>query len=85
MRFLTALTLLLVITLVGCLHDEDDGPTLLGSLVDQAIGGIWEGTDSDGTAIIALTTESGRLHWIAETGEQGFGTGSVIGSAVTFN
>jgi hypothetical protein len=53
--------------------------------VDQQIGGIWEGTDSGGTAIVALFTESGRLHWLAETGEQGFGTGSVNGSAVTFN
>ena len=53
--------------------------------VDQAIGGIWEGTDSGGTVIIALVTESGQLHWLAETGEQGFGTGSVNGSAATFN
>lgn len=53
---------------------------------DEAIGGIWVGTDSSGTEIVALSTESGRVHWVsAETGEQGFGTGSVDGSAVTFN
>ena len=52
---------------------------------NQALGGIWEGTDSGGTAIIALSTDSGRLHWIADTGEQGFGTGSINGSALTIN
>ena len=62
------------------------GPApILPAPIDQQIGGIWEGTDSGGTAIVALVTESGRLHWLAETGEQGFGTGSVNGSAVTFN
>lgn len=53
---------------------------------DQAIGGAWVGTDSGGFEILALSTESGRVHWvIPETGEQGFGTGSVSGTAVTFN
>jgi len=54
--------------------------------VDQAIGGAWVGTDSSGLEIFALSTESGRVHWvIPSTGEQGFGTGSVNGSAVTIN
>ena len=53
---------------------------------DQAIGGAWVGTDSGGFEILALSTESGRVHWvIPDTGEQGFGTGSVSGTAVTFN
>ena len=53
---------------------------------DQAIGGAWVGADSSGLTILALATESGRIHWIApDTGEQGFGTGSVNGSAVTIN
>lgn len=53
---------------------------------NQAIGGAWVGTDSSGLAILALSTESGRVHWIAPTTEeQGFGTGSVNGTAVTIN
>lgn len=53
---------------------------------DQAIGGVWVGTDSSGLEILALSTESGRVHWVApNTGEQGFGTGSVNGTAVTIN
>ena len=53
---------------------------------NQAIGGAWVGTDSSGLAIFALSTESGRVHWVApDTGEQGFGTGSVNGTAVTIN
>ena len=53
---------------------------------DQAIGGGWVGTDSAGLEIFALSTESGRVHWfIPSTGEQGFGTGSVNGTAVTIN
>ena len=54
--------------------------------VDQAIGGAWVGTDSSGLEVFALSTESGRLHWvIPSTGEQGFGTGFVNGTALTFN
>jgi hypothetical protein len=55
-------------------------------VVDQAIGGAWVGNDSTGLEIFALSTESGRVHWIIpSTGEQGFGTGSVNGTAVTIN
>jgi hypothetical protein len=55
-------------------------------LVDQAIGGAWLGTDGSGHEILALSTESGRVRWvIPSTGEQGFGTGSVSGTAVTIN
>lgn len=55
-------------------------------LPDQAIGGIWVGTDSSGLEILALSTESGRLHWVApQTEEQGFGTGSVSGFQITLD
>jgi len=54
--------------------------------VNQAIGGAWVGTDSNGFQIIALSTESGQVHWaVWDTGEQGFGTASVNGTAVTIN
>lgn len=45
---------------------------------DAAVGGAWLGTDSGGSQILALVTESGRLNWILlDTGEQGFGAVSV--------
>ncbi len=80
MRVASPFTLLLVITLFGCGEGGSFAPA-----ANQALGGIWEGTDSDGTEIVALSTDSGRFHWLAETGDQGFGTGSVSGSAVTLN
>ena len=68
---------------------------------NQALGGVWFGTDSDGFGIIAFSTESGRLHWVAESGAitnplplpppiippgpQAFGTASVTGGAVTID
>jgi len=67
---------------------------------NQALGGVWFGTDGDGFGIIAFSTEAGRLHWVAEMGAitnpppfppipppgpQAFGTASVIGSAVTID
>lgn len=53
---------------------------------NQAIGGAWVGSDSNGLEILALVTEDGRVHWVAPTtGEQGFGTGSVNGNDVTFD
>ena len=53
----------------------DFGPI---DIPDQAVGGAWVGTDSDGNEVLALVTESGRLNWIStDTGEQGFGTVSV--------
>ena len=80
MRVASPFTLLLVITLFGCGEGGSFAPA-----ANQALGGIWEGTDSDGTEIVALSTDSGRFHWLAETGDQGFGTGSVSGSVVTLN
>jgi len=87
MRIIYSCTLFFAVILSGCGGGGGGSPaaTLPPPSVNQDIGGIWEGTDSGGTAIVALVTESGRLHWLAETGEQGFGTGSVNGSAVTFN
>ncbi len=82
MRVATAFILLFVITLFGC--DRSAGVSFAPA-ADQGLGGVWEGTDSDGTEIVALSTDSGRFHWLAETGDQGFGTGSVSGSAVTLN
>ena len=44
--------------------------------VNQSVGGIWEGTDSDGDTIVGLVTEDGVFHFIDPFG-QGFGTASV--------
>jgi hypothetical protein len=56
-----------------------------GSVGDQSIGGIWGGLENQsGSPILALATQTGELHWIdALTGAQGYGQGSVNGSAVT--
>lgn len=55
-------------------------------VTNQAIGGAWVGTDGNGLEILGLSTETGRMHWLAPaTGEQGFGTGTVSGSNVTIN
>jgi len=81
---------LAVISLVGC-HGSEDGtlsfapPPPPPPPTDEAIGGIWQGTDSDLTAILALSTESGRIHFINGDGNQGFGTAVVDGTAVTIN
>jgi len=57
-----------------------------GDSADQAIGGVWVGTDNTGLEILGLSTESGRIRWVSpDTGEQGFGTASVNGTAVTIN
>jgi len=55
-------------------------------VVDEAVGGIWIGSDSTGLEIYALSTESGEIHWvIPSTGEQGFGSGSANGTSLTIN
>lgn len=85
----TAFALLLVITLYGCGGGGggSSAPAAAPPVppVNQAFGGLWQGTDSDGDTIIALSTDSGAFHWVATTGEQGFGAASVDGSDVTFN
>lgn len=76
-------TAIMMLCLAGCgggggVGDFDLAGGLNITFPDQAFGGIWTGTDDNGLEILALTTETGRLHWIApETGEQGFGTGTV--------
>lgn len=46
-----------------------------------AVGGVWEGTDSNGHRVLALTTESGLLTWISlDTGEQGAGAVGIFGN-----
>ncbi len=86
MRVATAFTLLLVVTLSGCLHDEDDELSMAlaaGLPPDQIMGGVWEGVDSDGIGYLLAATEDGQLNSLSEIGEHGFGSGSVNGSAVT--
>jgi hypothetical protein len=51
-----------------------------------AVGGVWEGTDSDGRPVLALTTESGLLTWISlDTGEQGSGAVGIFGNDTNFS
>lgn len=81
-RFLYILSL----TAFGVACGGGGGGSVVISPVDQAIGGAWVGNDSTGLEIFGLSTESGRIHWvIPSTGEQGFGTAFVNGTAVTIN
>jgi hypothetical protein len=87
-----ASTILFLLTIAACGGGGGGGPILGGSdasitpFPDQAFGGIWTGTDSNGLEILALTTETGRLHWVAQdTGEQGYGTGSVSALSATID
>lgn len=52
---------------------------------DEASGGAWVGTDSNGFEVVALSTDDGRLHWVSSTFDQGFGIASVDGSAITMD
>lgn len=54
-------------------------------VTNEALGGFWQGTDSNGDTVIALTTDDGEFHWISDSGEQGFGTGLVSGTDVTLD
>ena len=50
------------------------------------MGGAWFGTDTTGLEVFALSTDSGQIMWIIpSTGEQGFGTASNTGGAVTMD
>lgn len=51
-------------------------PTITPPVVNQSVGGIWEGQDQAGDEIVGLVTEDGRFHFIDLFG-QGFGTASV--------
>ena len=76
----------LIVTMVLSACGGGGGGSAPPPPANQAIDGAWAGTDSNGLQIFALSTESGRLRWAAPgTGEQGFGTGSVNGTAVTIN
>jgi len=81
-RFLYIFSLTAICVACSSDSDSDDG----NGGADQAIGGIWFGTDNEGLEILGASTESGRIHWVSpDTGEQGFGTASVNGTAVTIN
>ena len=71
------LTLLFSVTLVACGGGGGDGgSTTAPPLSNQSVGGVWEGTDSDGDDIVGLVTEDGTFHFIDPSG-QGFGRISV--------
>ena len=67
---------LLLIGLAGCGGGGGGGQTVAPPVVNQSVGGIWQGKDSDGDDIVALVTEDGRFHFIDPLG-QGFGSMSV--------
>jgi hypothetical protein len=61
-------------------------PSVPPPVTNQSPGGIWTGTDSIGQDIIALVTETGRFHFIADVSTQGSGIMSVSnGNNVTGN
>ena len=71
MHVATAFTLLLVITLFGCDGGGGGLPATFAPAANQALGGVWEGTDSDGIEIVALSTDSGEFHWLTGIGGPG--------------
>ena len=84
-RLLT-LIVFTVAALSGCGGGGGGGGTPTPPVADEAVGGIWVGTDSTGLEIFALSTECGEMHWVIPvTGEQGFGSGSSNGTSVSFN
>lgn len=52
--------------------------------VDAAVGGIWEGTASDGSRILGLVSESGEFHFL-DDGAQYFGTLASSGNVLSGN
>jgi len=80
MRLLPVILLSLALTACGGGGGGDgDSPPASQSPpppANQSVGGIWEGTDSDGDAIIGLVTETGAFHFLDPDG-QGFGTATV--------
>ena len=80
------LVAIMMVAVSSCGGGGGGGGTMQPSVADQDMGGAWVGTDNTGLEILGLSTDSGRIHWvIPRTGEQGFGTGSVNGTAVTIN
>ena len=77
-----ATLLLFALSLMACGGGGGGGgggstPDVTPPPVNQSVGGIWEGTDSDGDNIIGLVTEDGTFHFIDSLFGQGFGTASV--------
>jgi hypothetical protein len=78
-----------LLSLVGC--DGNDGgnrfapPPPSMPPADEALGGIWQGTDSNAKAVLALSTETGRFHLINDDAEQGFGAMSSSGTELTID
>lgn len=53
---------------------------------DQALAGAWSGIDNSGNFIVVFSTNDGRFNLlVADNAEQGFGTASVVGGALTIN
>lgn len=52
-------------------------PSVPPPVANQSPGGIWTGVDSTGQDIVALVTETGRFHFIADASTQGTGILSV--------
>ncbi len=82
MRTISSCVLVLIFILAGC---DEGGPFAPAPPPGQSLGGIWLGVDTNGNEVALISTESGRFRWFADTGEQGFGTGSVNGTAVILN
>ena len=63
----------------GCGGGGGDSPPpfVPPPVVNQSPGGIWLGVDSIGQDIVALVTETGRFHFIADLSSQGSGILSV--------
>ena len=77
-----ATLLLFALSLMACGGGGGGGggggstPDVTPPPVNQSVGGIWEGTDSDGDNVMGLVTEDGTFHFIDPFG-QGFGMASV--------
>lgn len=73
--------------LCACHGGDDDpifsAPPPASPPAGQAIGGIWRGIDTNAVNILALSTEDGRIHFIYDNGQQGFGIATVDDTAVT--
>lgn len=77
-----------LLSLIGCDGGHDGNsfaPPPPSMPADEALGGIWQGTDSNAKAVLALSTETGRFHLINEDGEQGFGIMSSTGTELTID
>jgi hypothetical protein len=84
MRVLVAILVPLFLAACGG-GGSDGGAPAPPPPANQSVGGIWEGTDSDGDTIVGLVTEAGAFHFIDPFG-QGYGTASVSnGNQVSAN